>query len=98
DFGCGAGMNLMDIRKKILRADALKATAPDLKKKMPPLAASSKFVGKISPYFAKKFGVNPGAQIQVWSGDNPCSVVGLGLIREGMAAVSLGTSDTFFGT
>jgi xylulokinase len=98
DFGDGAGMNLMDIRKKIWHAEALKATAPDLKKKLPPLAASSKIVGKISPYFAKKFGVNPVAQIQVWSGDNPCSVVGLGLIREGMAAVSLGTSDTFFGT
>jgi xylulokinase len=98
DFGDGAGMNLMDIRKKIWRVGALKATAPNLKKKLPPLAASSKIVGNVSSYFVKKFGVNPGAQIQVWSGDNPCSVVGLGLIREGMAAVSLGTSDTFFGT
>ncbi|MGH7952159.1 MAG: xylulokinase, partial [Limisphaerales bacterium] len=97
DFGDGAGMNLMDIRKKIWHADALAATAPNLKKKLPPLAPPSKLIGKISPYFVKKFGINPEAQIQVWSGDNPCSVVGLGLIREGMIAVSLGTSDTFFG-
>jgi xylulokinase len=98
DFGDGAGMNLMDIRKKNWNAEALAATAPDLEKKLPPLAPSSQFVGKISSYFAEKFGVNPEAQIQVWSGDNPCSVIGLGLIRAGQIAVSLGTSDTFFGT
>ncbi|HEU6447700.1 MAG TPA: FGGY family carbohydrate kinase [Verrucomicrobiae bacterium] len=97
DHGDGAGMNLMDIRKKVWHPAALKATAPKLKSKLPPLAPSSEIFSKISPYFAKKFGLNPAAQIQVFSGDNPCSVVGLGLIREGMIAVSLGTSDTFFG-
>jgi xylulokinase len=98
DHGDGAGMNLMDISKKKWHPGALAATAPGLRKKLPPLAASSALVGTISPYFAKKFGVNPAARIQVWSGDNPCSVIGLGLVREGMTAVSLGTSDTFFGT
>ena len=32
-----------------------------------------------------------------WSGDNPCSLVGIGLVREGRVAISLGTSDTIFG-
>ena len=98
DHGDGAGMNLMDIREKIWRVDALKATAPDLNKKLPSLAESWKVIGTVSPYFVKKFGVNPDAQSLVWSGDNPCSVVGLGLIREGMVAISLGTSDTYFGS
>jgi xylulokinase len=98
DHGDGAGMNLMDIQKKVWHADALKATAPDLNKKLPPLAESWKTIGTVSPYFSKKFGVNPDAQTLVWSGDNPCSVVGLGLIREGMVAISLGTSDTYFGS
>ena len=98
DLGDGAGMNLMDIHNNTWLPDALKATAPKLKSKLPPLAASSRLIGKVSPYFTKKFGVNPEAQVQVWSGDNPCSAVGLGLVREGMTAVSLGTSDTFFGT
>ena len=98
DYGDGAGMNLMDIQKKVWQADALKATAPDLKEKLPPLAESWKVVGTVSPYFVKKFGLNPNAQTLVWSGDNPCSVVGLGLIREGMVAISLGTSDTYFGS
>ncbi len=98
DHGDGAGMNLMDIRKKVWHPDALKATAPDLKKKLPPLARPWTVVGPISPYFAKKFGFNPEAQTIVWSGDNPCSVIGLGLIEAGMVAISLGTSDTYFGS
>lgn len=97
DFGDGAGMNLMHIRGKTWHPEALKATAPHLKKKLPPLAAPEEIIGPVSPYFVKKFGLNPEAQILVWSGDNPCSVVGLGLIREGMVAISLGTSDTYFG-
>ena len=98
DHGDGAGMNLMDIRKKIWHPDALKATAPDLDRKLPPLAEPWKVVGAVSPYFVKKFGVNPDAQALVWSGDNPCSVIGLGLIKAGRVAISLGTSDTFFGS
>ncbi|HLP78786.1 MAG TPA: FGGY-family carbohydrate kinase, partial [Candidatus Paceibacterota bacterium] len=98
DHGDGAGMNLMDIRSKTWHPEALKATAPNLKKKLPPLATSSKLVGPVSSYFVTKYGVNPEAQIQVWSGDNPCSVIGLGLVEEGQVAISLGTSDTYFGS
>jgi len=97
DHGDGAGMNLMDIRKKTWHPDALKATAPRLKQKLPPLAESSRIIGSVSPYFVKKYGLNPDAQALVWSGDNPCSLIGLGLIKEGMVAISLGTSDTYFG-
>jgi xylulokinase len=98
DFGDGAGMNLMDIRHKVWDADALKATAPSLKLKLPPLAPSGQTIGKASNYFVQKFGLNPAALATVWTGDNPASVIGLGLIKPGQAAVSLGTSDTFFGT
>jgi xylulokinase len=98
DHGDGAGMNLMDIRKKVWHPDALDAAAPGLRKKLPRLAESWHFIGTVSPYFVKKYGVNPGAQTIAWSGDNPCSVVGLGLIREGRVAISLGTSDTYFGS
>jgi xylulokinase len=97
DFGDGAGMNLMDIRKKIWRADALAATAPGLKGRLPPLAAPGKVIGRVSSYFSKKFGLNPGALATAWTGDNPASVIGLGLVKPGHAAISLGTSDTFFG-
>jgi xylulokinase len=98
DFGDGAGMNLMDIRRKNWNHDALKATAPTLINKLPPLAASGQVIGPVSSYFVRKFGLNPEALATVWTGDNPASVIGLGLVKPGQIAISLGTSDTFFGT
>jgi xylulokinase len=97
DHGDGAGMNLMDIRTKEWHRVAFIATAPQLRRKLPPLAAPWKVIGKISPYYVKRYGINPNARTLVWSGDNPCSLVGLGLMQEGMVAISLGTSYTLFG-
>ena len=98
DFGDGAGMNLMDIRRKNWNHDALKATAPGLIGKLPPLAPAGHVIGPVSAYFVQKFGLNAEALATVWTGDNPASVIGLGLIKPGQVAISLGTSDTFFGT
>jgi xylulokinase len=98
DHGDGAGMNLMDIRQKVWHPDALKATATKLKSKLPKLAASGAVIGRVSPYFVEKYGLNPEALATTWTGDNPASVIGLGLIKPGQIAVSLGTSDTFFGS
>jgi xylulokinase len=98
DHGDGAGMNLMDIHKKNWHAGALKATAPKLRGKLPSLAVSGQVIGKVSPYFVRKYGLNPEALATVWTGDNPASVIGLGLIKPGQVAISLGTSDTFFGS
>jgi xylulokinase len=97
DHGDGSGMNLMDIRKKKWSDKALKATAPGLKSKMKEPAASWTCTGTVSSYFSEKYGLNPKALNIVWSGDNPCSLVGLGMIQSGDMAISLGTSDTIFG-
>lgn len=97
DPGDGSGMNMMDISRSAWSPEALAATAPGLSEKMPPIEPSSTLVGKISGYFSAKYGVNPDARVQVWSGDNPNSLIGLGLVEQGLAAISCGTSDTYFG-
>lgn len=97
DHGDGSGMNLMDIRKKSWHPKALAATAPGLRDKLPPLAEPWRVIGPVSPYFVKKYGLNPNALAVVWSGDNPCSLIGLGMVEEGTLAISLGTSYTCFG-
>jgi xylulokinase len=97
DYGDGAGMNLMNIRTKKWDDRALDATAPNLKQKLPNLSNSYDIIGNISPYFVKKYGFNPKTIIIAWSGDNPNSLIGVGLIEKGKAAISLGTSDTYFG-
>lgn len=98
DPGDGAGMNLMDIGRKTWLPEALEATAPSLSGKLPGISPSWSVIGNVSSYFVDRYGLAADTKCLVWSGDNPNSVVGLGLIQPGMAAISLGTSDTFIGT
>lgn len=97
DHTDGSGMNLMNIERKDWDSLALEATAPNLIEKLPPLAKSWEIIGKVNPYFVKKYGVNSEALCLPWMGDNPSSILGLGLIEKGMVAISLGTSFTYFG-
>jgi xylulokinase len=96
DPGDGSGMNLMDLASREWWPRALEATAPALADKLPPIAASWSIAGHLGTYWQQRYGLPP-ARVIVWSGDNPCSLVGVGLVREGRLAVSLGTSDTVFG-
>jgi xylulokinase len=96
DPGDGAGMNLMDIAARTWAPRALDATAPGLGAKLPALAPSWAVAGRLSPFWRERHGF-PAARVIAWSGDNPCSLIGTGLIREGRIAISLGTSDTLFG-
>jgi xylulokinase len=96
DPGDASGTNLMDLASRQWWQPAVDATAPGLAAKLPPVAASSTTIGTLSPYWQERYGF-PAARVIAWSGDNPCSLVGVGLVREGRLAVSLGTSDTVFG-
>ena len=97
DPGDGAGMNLMDIRTKAWSPAAIEACAPRLRSKLPPIAPADTVVGPIAPYFVEKYGFSPDCKACVWSGDNPNSLVGVGLVSSGKICLSLGTSDTYFG-
>ncbi len=96
DPGDGAGMNLMDLASRTWSARALDAAAADLARRLPPIEDSWAVVGTLAPYWQKKYGFGP-AKVIAWSGDNPCSLIGLGLIEAGQLGISLGTSDTVFG-
>ena len=54
------------------------------------------FLGAISSYFVYRYGFAKDCKIIAWSGDNPCSLAGVGLQQPGDIAVSMGTSDTLF--
>lgn len=96
DFGDGAGMNLLDLATGSWHAALLDATAPGLQKKLPPVVASATVLGTVSAYFVRKYGFTAGTPIIAWSGDNPCSLIGVGAWEPGTAVISLGTSHTFF--
>lgn len=96
DPGDASGTNMMDIRSRQWSTTALDATAPELHNKLFPVIPSDAFAGAISPYFSARYGFAPTCAILPFSGDNPCSAIGLGLIEPGKVALSLGTSDTLF--
>ncbi|TXT63376.1 MAG: hypothetical protein BAJALOKI3v1_380015 [Promethearchaeota archaeon] len=97
DYGDGAGMNLMNIEKKAWSQEAIEATAPNLQEKLPPLVPSYEIIGSLSNYFVERYGFSPETRLIAWSGDNPNSLIGIGLTKKGRFAMSLGTSDTYFG-
>ncbi len=97
DYGDGAGMNLLDLSALDWHREIADFTAPGLLNKLPPCVKSNTVAGKLSPYFSK-YGLRPGIPVSVWSGDNPCSLIGCGGYAPGTAVISLGTSDTFFGS
>ncbi|MBO5667535.1 MAG: carbohydrate kinase [Lentisphaeria bacterium] len=97
DHGDGAGMNLLDLRTMQWHPELTAFTAPGLLEKLPACAPSAAAPGKLSGYFAK-YGLRPGIPVNLWSGDNPVSLIGCGGYAPGTAVISLGTSDTFFGS
>jgi xylulokinase len=96
DPGDASGMNLMDLAAGDWWPPAVHATAPDLLRRLPHVAPAWTTAGTLAPYWQTRYGFPP-ARVISWSGDNPSSMIGTGLVNEGRIAVSLGTSDTVFG-
>ena len=96
DPGDGSGMSLMNLVTHDWDVAALDATAPDLRAKLPAIAASDLVAGTLGAHWQERNGF-PAAEVVVWTGDNSSSMVGSGAVEEGMLAISLGTSDTIFG-
>ena len=96
DPGDGSGMNLMDLAAASWWPPAVDATAPGLLTRLPLIRPSRHVIGTLSPYWQQRYQLPP-ARVVAWSGDNPCSLIGTGLVREGTIAISMGTSDVLFG-
>lgn len=112
DGSDACGMNLMDIKSLQWNTDLLQAVvnppgskltrdqvtieAGLLKDKLGAPALSHTNAGGIHSYFQQKYGFSKDCLIVCGSGDNPCTVAGLRLERDGDVGISLGTSDTVF--
>lgn len=94
--GDASGMNLMDLASRSWSPAALAATAPDLARRLPTIHDSWSVAGDLAPYWQRRYGFSP-SRVIAWTGDNPSSLIGLGLHAPGQLAISLGTSDTVFG-
>ena len=97
DPGDASGMNLMDLATKRWAGTAVEATAPGLLERLPAIKEAWYINSTLSSYWVERYGYPEGVKVVSWSGDNPCSLVGVGLVEPGRVAISLGTSDTLFG-
>ena len=97
DFTDASGMNLLDIRNKQWHPAAIACCGDQLQDKLKPPVNPQLLLGTIAPYFTHRYGFNSSCKVLPWCGDNPSSLIGLGLVEPGMTAISLGTSDTCFG-
>ncbi|RLN94043.1 hypothetical protein BBJ28_00019016 [Nothophytophthora sp. Chile5] len=106
DDSDGSGMNLLDVRKHEWSPELVKATAKyssstDAPEKLEAalgsqVSRSYASVGAIHAYYQKKYGFAADCKVIPFSGDNPCTLAGIGLSKPGDVGVSLGTSSTLF--
>ena len=96
DYAEGAATGLMNIHKNRWDERLLTATAPNLISKLPVLRPSGSEIGLLRSYFQHKYRLNPLCKSVLWSGDNPCSALGMGLTAPSTLGISLGSSDTVF--
>lgn len=96
DLSDGSGMNMLNINTLKWDTELLNVIAPGLEQKLGEPAKKDEEFRFISKYWCKKYGFSPECQIHIFSGDNPCSLIGLGLNKAGDIGISLGTSDVLF--
>jgi len=96
DWGDASGMNLLDLAAKSWHQPVLDVVAYDLARRLGEPVEPWTVAGTISPALAQRYGFAPTCRIVPFTGDNPASAIGLGLVRDGHCAISLGTSDVLF--
>lgn len=109
DQADSCGMNIYDINAKTWNKELLAITASggkdskdvtdsDIESLIGKLGGSVEpvgfhSIGKVSPYFVKKYGFNPNCKLYSFTGDNLATILALPLLKNDLL-VSLGTSTT----
>ncbi|HEX7070314.1 MAG TPA: xylulokinase [Rhodothermales bacterium] len=95
DKAGAAGTLLMNVRRRDWSRDLLDALEiPD--EWMPPTFEGTDVTGRVSRAAAEITGLREGTPVVAGGGDQAAGAVGVGAIREGIVAVTLGTSGVVF--
>lgn len=82
---------MLDIRRLDWSEEICRAAGIDMAK-LPPVGAPGERVGSISAHAAELTGLAAGTPLCRGAGDQQCAAVGAGVIRQGMAEITIGTS------
>ena len=90
-----SGMQLMDIGNRCWSSEVLSKLGID-KALLPVLTESCEVTGKVHREAAGETGLQEGTPVAGGAGDNAAAAIGMGVVREGRAFTSLGTSGVIF--
>ncbi|WP_018661924.1 xylulokinase [Heyndrickxia acidiproducens] len=94
DYSDAAGTLLLDIVNKSWSTDILRIfEIPE--HICPPLVETEDMVGTILPEVAFESGLSPATKVFAGGADNACGAIGAGILSEGKALCSIGTSGVF---
>lgn len=95
DVADAAGTLLVDLRARTWSSDVLAAL--DIPAGwLPPLSEGPTITGQLTPEAAEATGLKAGTPIVAGGGDQAAQAVGVGAVREGIVALTLGTSGVVF--
>ena len=90
-----AGSGWFDIAQRTWHAPALAASGLRLSQ-LPPVHESGQAVGTLRPEVARQLGLSADVVVAAGGGDTPVSALGIGVVDESQAFISLGTSGVLF--
>jgi xylulokinase len=95
DKADGSGTVLMDLRKRDW-SDEVLAALEIPRAWMPPLYEGTQITGRVSSEAAAVTGLKAGTPVMAGGGDQAAQAVGVGAVKEGIIALTLGTSGVVF--
>lgn len=90
-----AGTSWLDVGRRAWSRELLAATDMD-ESYMPDLVEGTQVSGQLRAQIAARWGMSANVVVAGGAGDNAASACGMGVVREGQAFVSLGTSGVLF--
>ncbi len=95
DVSDATGMQMLDVRNRCWSEEVLEALDID-PSILGTLYESQEVTGTLLPEIAAQCGLSPETVVVAGGSDNACAGVGSGIVREGQALVSLGTSAVVY--
>jgi xylulokinase len=95
DMSDSAGTSWLDVGARRWSGELLAATGLE-ERQMPGLVEGSDPAGRLRADLAERWGMRAAVTVAGGAGDNAASAAGLGIVREGEAFASLGTSGVLF--
>jgi xylulokinase len=95
DMADASGTLLLDVANRQWSTKVVESLGIPMKW-LPPLFESNAIAGHLLPEAAERTGLKTGTPVVAGGGDQACGAVGVGVVRQGIASVALGTSGVVF--